>query len=309
MTRVVVCERGFCNHPVLRAEFEARFPDGRLNLANRRLCGAELVDFLRGHEAAIIGAEPIDGPLLDAVPELRIVSKWGVGHNTLDLAAMAARGVRLGITPGVNRLSVAELALSHAIAVLRRVPEANRKLRAGIWERAIGRQLSGATVGLIGCGHVGQAFVRLLVPFGCRLLVYDIRDYPEFYAAHGIEKAGLEDLLRIADVVSLHVPADETTFGMLSAERLALMKTSAVLVNTARGGLVDEAALAVLLRDGCLAGAAFDVFATEPEPDADLLALPNFLATPHAGGSADEALLAMGRAAMDNIAIAEVPAV
>lgn len=138
-------------------------------------------------------------------------------------------------------------------------------------------------------------------PFTCHILAHDIRDYPEFFARHGVESCSLEELLRQADVVTLHVPLDNSTRGMLDARRLAMLKSGAVLVNTAGGGMVDEAALATMLREQRLAAAAFDVFSVEPPTDTELLSLPNFLATPHIGGSAYEAIIAMGRAAIEGL--------
>lgn len=307
MPRIAVCEPAFGRHPVLRAELVATYPDVTFNEEGRILAGDSLIEFLKGHQRAIIGAQAMTDAVFSAVPELTVVSKWGVGRDTIDLDAMARRGVRLGWTAGVNRLSVAELALSFFITLLRHVPAANLEVRGGLWRRRIGRHLSGRTVGIVGCGQIGKEVVRLLVPFGCRILAHDIRDYPAFYAAHGVESVGLEDLLKTAEVVSLHVPFDASTRGMIDAGRLALMRPDAVLVNTARGGIVDEAALKAALSQGRLAAAACDAFATEPPGDADLLALPNFLATPHIGGSAEEAILAMGRAAIAGLADNAVP--
>ncbi|WP_316976134.1 phosphoglycerate dehydrogenase [Shumkonia mesophila] len=307
MMRIAVCEPAFGRHPVLKAELLALYPDATLNEGGRVLAGDALIGFLKGHQGAIVGAQAMNDAVFTAVPELTVVSKWGVGLDTIDLGAMARHGVRLGWTGGVNRLSVAELALSFFISLLRQVPAASRDVRGGLWRRRIGRHLSGRTVGIVGCGHIGKEVVRLLVPFGCRVLAHDIRDYPAFYAAHGVEAVELEDLLKTADVVSLHVPLDATTRGMIDAGRLALMRPDAVLVNTARGGIVDESALREALSGGRLAAAACDAFATEPPTDADLLALPNFLATPHIGGSAEEAILAMGRGAIAGLADNAVP--
>jgi D-3-phosphoglycerate dehydrogenase len=227
-----------------------------------------------------------------------VISKYGVGTDMLDLRAMARRGVRLGWTGGVNRRSVTELALAFMIALLRELPQVDREVSTGTWRNRTGRQLSGRTVGLIGCGHIGKDLAPILRAFDCAVLAHDILDFPEFYAAHQVEPVGLDELLRRADIVSLHVPLDDSTRGMLGAGRLALMRPGALLVNTARGGLVDEPALKRMLQDGRLGGAAFDVFTTEPPEDAELLALPTFLATPHIGGSSEEAILAMGRAAI-----------
>ena len=305
--RVAVCSRSFSQHPVLRAELLEHYALVSFNDQGRRLDGSTLVDFLRGHQKAIVALESIDATVLQQLPDLRVVSKYGVGLDSLDLAALRAHGVRLGWTGGVNRRSVSELAIALAIALLREIPQANREVLSGTWRQRPGGLLSSRTVGIIGCGHVGKDLAVLLRGFGCLLLAHDIRDYAEFYAANGIEPVSLDELLATADVVTLHVPLDATTRGMLSRERLALLKPDAVLINTARGGLVDEAALKHALREGRIAGAAFDVFDSEPPQDPELLSLPSFIATPHIGGSAREAVLAMGRAAITGLDRNELP--
>jgi phosphoglycerate dehydrogenase-like enzyme len=275
-----------------------RYSDVRFNDEGVALRGAGLVEFARGCRKLITALERIDDDFLAAVPEIEVISKYGVGTDMLDQRAMRRRGVRLGLTPGVNKRSVTELALAFMIAVLHEAPQANLQLREGVWKNRRGRELTGRTVGIIGCGNVGKDLTPFLRAFGCAVLANDILDFPEFYAAQQVEPVELNDLLRRSDIVSLHVPLDDSTRNILTAEKLALMKPDAILVNTARGGLVDEAALKAMLIDGRLAGAAFDVFATEPPQDAELLKLPNFIATPHIGGSSDEAVLAMGRAAI-----------
>lgn len=305
--RIAVASRSFSRHPVLRAEMLRRYEHVTFNDAGRSLAGDELAAFLDGHQRAITALERLDDALFARLPMLEVVSKYGVGLDMIDLAAMARRGLRLGWTGGVNRRSVSELALSMMIALLRHVPQSNAEIRAGQWRQIAGRQLSGRTVGIIGCGHVGRDLVGLLAAFGCTILVHDILDQPEFYAAHGLRPVGLETLLREAEIVTLHVPLDESTRSILSAERLALMRPDAILINTARGGLVDEAALKSMLKDKRLAAAGFDVFAVEPPEDAELLALPNLLATGHIGGSSEEAVLAMGMAAIDGLESAVLP--
>ncbi len=305
--RVAVASRSFSRHPVLRAELLARYPNTTFNDAGESLSGEGLIAFLDGHEKAITALEIIDANLLDALPALKVIGKYGVGLDMIDQNAMAERGIALGWTGGVNKRSVSELVISFAVALLRHVPAANAEVRSGTWRQHMGRYLSGRTVGIVGCGHVGKDLVPILNAFGCTVLAHDILDFPDFYSANRVEAVGLEDLLRRADVVTLHLPLDETTRNILTAERLALMCADAILINTARGGLVDEQALKAMLMDGRLAGAAFDVFAVEPPVDAELLSLPNFLATPHIGGSAEEAILAMGRAAIEGLDNNAVP--
>ncbi len=307
MTRVAVTSRSFSRHPVLRGELLARYDNVTFNDQGLALKGNALIDFLKGSERAITALERLDAALFDAVPELRVVSKYGVGIDMIDLAAMAKRNIRLGWTGGVTRRSVSEMVISFAIALFRHIPAANRQVRDGTWRQLIGRQITGKTVGIVGCGHVGKDLAVLLRAFGCRVLAHDILDFPEFHAANQVAPVGLEELLAQSDIVTLHLPLDATTRNIMSAERLALMKADAILINAARGGLVDEVALKSMLMEGRLAGAAFDVFAAEPPDDRELLNLPNFLATPHIGGSAEEAILAMGRAAIDGLETAEVP--
>ena len=299
--RVAVCSRSFSNNPILRAELLERYPDATFNDAGRQLSGESLVEFLRGHQKAITALEVVDAALVSKLPDLQVISKYGVGLDMIDQAALRAHGIRLGWTGGVNKRSVSELVVAFAISMLRQVPAAYRDILAGTWRQRVGGYLTGRTVGIVGCGHVGKDLVPLLRAFGCPVLANDILDFPDFYAAHGVEPVDLESLLRRADVVTLHVPLDASTRGLLSRERLALMKPGAVLINVARGGIVDEPALKEALQAGRLAAAAFDVFAVEPPTDDELLALPNFLATPHIGGSAHEAVLAMGRAAIDGL--------
>lgn len=305
--KIAVAALSFNRNPRLRAELLEKYPAAKFSEAAGVLAGDELIDFLRGHDSVIVGLERIDERVLSELPELRIISKYGVGLDGLDIDAIARRGIRLAWTGGVNRRSVAELTLAFAIALFHRVPECETALRRNEWHKVAGRQLTDKTVGIIGCGFVGQDLVRLLAPFECRILVHDIRDYPEFFATHDVKPTGLHDLLASSDLVTLHVPLDASTRRMIGAVQLAKMRKDAFLINAARGGLVDEAALADALERGQLAGAACDVFEIEPDANPRLLALPNFIGTPHIGGSAVEAQMAMGRAAIDGLETARVP--
>ena len=305
--RVAVCSRSFSKNPILRAELLARYQHVTFNDAGLQFAGDTLVAFLRGHEKAVTALEVIDENVLSQLPELRVIGKYGVGLDMIDLAAMRAHGKRLGWTGGVNRRSVSELVISFAISMLRHLPAANREVLSGVWRQHVGGNLTGRTVGIVGCGHIGKDLVPLLKPFGCAVLAHDILDFPGFYALHGVVPVGLEELLRRSDVVTLHVPLNAGTRGMLNAERLALLKPGSILINIARGGLVDEAELKRLLLTKSIAAAAFDVFEDEPPRDQELLALPNFLATPHIGGSSEEAKLAMGRAAIVGLDVNEIP--
>ncbi len=300
-TPVAVASRSFSRHPVLRQDLLARYDNITFNDLGKSLSGLELIAFLRGHVKAITALEPLDEDVFAALPELKVISKYGVGLDMIDLQAMDRHGVLLGWTGGVNKRSVAEMVIAAAISLLHRVPLANQEVRAGTWRQIRGRQLTGKTVGIIGCGHIGKEVAVLLRGFDCQVLAHDILDFPEFYARYQVTAAGLEELLRQSDIVTLHLPLDHSTRNMLSAERLALMNPEAHLINMARGNLVDEGKLKEMLQQNRLAGAAFDVFAQEPPTDRELLNLPNFLVTPHIGGSTEEAILNMGRAAINGL--------
>ncbi len=305
--RVAVASRSFSRHPVLRAELQALYPDVTFNDAGTSLAGEELAQFLSGHDAVITALEKVDEALLKQLPDLKILSKYGVGYDMVDIAALRRRNIRFGWTGGVNKRSVSELVIASVIALLRHVPRGYREVLDGGWRQLQGRQLTGRTVGIIGCGHVGKDLAILLKAFDCNILANDILDFPEFYAQHGVTPVSLEELLARADVVTLHLPMDLTTANILSAERLALMRPDALLINAARGGLIDEGALVERLKTGKLAGAALDVLAVEPPEDTALVSLPNVLVTPHLGGSSEEAVLAMGRAAIAGLMSARIP--
>ena len=300
-TPIAVTSRSFSRHPVLRAELLARYSDVRFNDEGLSLSGQLLIDFCRGRHKLITALEIIDESFLSALPELRVIGKYGVGTDMIDMQAMTKYGVELGWTGGVNKRSVTELAIAFMISLLRHIPLAYREIRDGVWKNRKGQYLSTRTVGVIGCGHIGKDLIRILKALGSEVLAHDILDFPDFYRENEVEPVSLEELLRRSEVVTLHIPFDDSTRNILSAERLSLMKPGAILINTARGGLVDEEALKNALQEGRLAAAGFDVFSVEPPEDQVLLNLPNFLCTPHIGGSAEEAILAMGRSAIDGL--------
>jgi phosphoglycerate dehydrogenase-like enzyme len=307
LTKVAVCSRSFSRHPVLRAELLSRYRNVTFNDKEVSLNGNSLIEFLRGHDKAITALEIIDDSILSQLPELKVIGKYGVGLDMIDMDAMRRHGKCLGWTGGVNRRSVTELVISFAIALLRHIPEAHREVLDGTWRQHIGGYLTGKTVGIIGCGHIGKDLVSLLQNFGCVILANDIIEQSDYYNENDIESVSLEDLLSRADIVTLHVPLNGSTRQILNEKRLSLMKSSAILINTARGDLIDENHLKKMLINKQLAAAALDVFAVEPPEDTELVSLPNFLVTPHIGGSAEEAILAMGRSAISGLDENAVP--
>lgn len=240
--------------------------------------------------------------LIKRLPNLRVITMHGVGIDQVDVAAATARGIVVTNVPGANAQAVAELTIGLMLAVLRRIPVADRRLRAGDWAggRALGHELCGLTLGLIGLGNIGRRVASLAKAFGMTILGYDpnVTQPPE-----GVMLKDLHSLLSEADIVSLHAPQTPATERMINATTLALMKPTAVLINTARGALVDEQALAEALSSGRLAGAGLDVYAQEPpDPANPLLRLENVVLTPHIGSSTHGALRSIARIAGEDMA-------
>jgi D-3-phosphoglycerate dehydrogenase len=301
---VAVPNPTFARHALLRGELLAEYPNAKLRddpAATSYLGEDALIAFLREAQAdaVVIGLEPLTERVLTEIPTLKVVSKFGAGCDTVDFDAMYRHGVRFGYTPGVNKLDVAELALGFMLNALRLVTPLNGAMRAGRRPRMEqGRRLTGRVVGIHGCGNVGKEVVRLLQPFDCEILACDVVDYPEFYARYGVTAVSFDELLARSEVLTLHLPKTKQTLGLYTADVLAKLRPDCVLINTCRGGIVDEAALKARLKGGALVAACSDVFVTEPADDDELLRLENFLATPHIGAATEPSRLAMGRAAI-----------
>ena len=285
--------------PAMRREVLNVYPDAKLTDGSRRLGEAELIEFLNDCDAAIVGFEPVTDRVLSALPKLKIISKYGNGCESIDFHAMKRHNVRFGYTWGVNKLAVAELTICFMLAGLRWIMPLNLAMRAG--ERPHyrnGRFLTGRVVGIHGCGNIGKEVVRLLAPFGCEILACDIKDYADFYRQHHVTPVSFDELLARSEVLTLHLPKTSLTLGLYSRAVLARLRGDCVLINTCRGGIVDEDALLERLDSGALTAACFDVFAVEPAENDRLLRHPNMLAAPHIGASTEETRLILVRAAV-----------
>ena len=307
MPSVAVTSRSFSRHPELRALVLARYSDAKFNDDGLSLQGKSLIEFLSGYEKAITALEVIDDSILSHLPNLKVISKYGSGLDMIDLHALKKYGVKLDWSGGVNKRSVSELVVSFAIALLHRAVFANSEVKKGKWYQPKGFQLSNCTFGIIGFGHIGKDLVKLLKPFDCKILAHDIRNFKEFYKKNKVKSVGIEELIKKSDVVTLHLPLNESTKNFMNEERLQMLKSNAILINLARGGLIDEDVLKKMLLEKRIAGAALDVFEIEPPIDKELLTMDNVLITPHIGGSTEEAILAMGVAAIDGLDNAKNP--
>ncbi|HEY7729065.1 MAG TPA: hydroxyacid dehydrogenase [Candidatus Eisenbacteria bacterium] len=234
--------------------------------------------------------------LLEGAPRLRWVARAGAGLDNIDVAAAKERGIVVLNIPGANSVAVAELTIGLLLGLLRQIPAADASLRRGAWEKSKfqGRELRGKTIGIVGLGRIGRAVAQRARAFEMTCLACDPLVSLEDARAAGVELLPLAEVLPRADILTLHVPLTPETRGLLGAAEIARMRRGAVLVNAARGGLVDESALHAALVSGALSGAALDVFAVEPPGASPLLSLPNVVATPHLGATTVEAQDAVG---------------
>ncbi len=240
---------------------------------------------------AIRSATKVSGKVLDKARRLKVIGRAGIGVDNVDIAAATARGIIVMNTPFGNSITTAEHAISLMLALARQIPQADASTKAGKWEknRFMGVEIFGKTLGVIGCGNIGSIVADRAIGLKMKVIAYDPYLSAERAVQLGVEKVEFEDLLRRADFITLHTPLTEKTRNIIDAKALAAMKKGVRIVNCARGGLIDEAALAEALKSGHVAGAALDVFLEEPATQNPLFGLPNVVCTPHLGASTTEA--------------------
>ncbi|HET6470144.1 MAG TPA: NAD(P)-dependent oxidoreductase [Geminicoccaceae bacterium] len=292
-SRVLVALASLAERRHLLTPLEAAGFELTQNDLGRAFTEAELVARLPGHFATIAGSEPYNERVLAAAPGLKVIARLGVGHDQIDLAAATRHGVAVAMAFGTNHEPVADHAFALMAALAHRLPEYDRRVRGGGWGSLFHGRLHGTTAGIVGFGRIGRTLAKRCQGFAMQVLVCDPVMDADTVARLGCRLTSLEELLKESDFVSLHAPLTPRTVRMIDARRLALMKPGAFLVNTARGPLIDEAALADALREGRIAGAGLDVFEQEPCRDSPLLALDNVVLTPHVAGSSEWAMGSM----------------
>ena len=272
------------------------------NHTGRTLTEAEMAERIGDVDGLIVGIDPVTRQVIESAGYLRAISKYGVGIDNIDLDAVRKHRIALKTAPGTNAVSVAELTLALILAMSRHLWTSARSVKKGEWKRNQGVELSGKTLGLIGCGHIGREVARRAGCLSMSVIICDPYFHdPGFLAQHDVETVSLDELIDCADFISLHLPLTAETRAIIGRRQLERMKPGAYLINTARGELVDEAALLSTLRSGGIAGAACDVLSNEPPGSHPLLELDNFMLTPHIGGHTREAVLRMAHTATANL--------
>lgn len=298
--KVAVTSPSFSSNPILREELGLLFSNAKYNDTGKNLNDTDLVQFLLDCEAAIVGLEKIDQNVLEQCSNLKVISKYGVGLNNINFDEATLKGVSIVYSSGVNKRSVSELVLGFMLGVSRNIFSSISLVKNGEWIKSGGHELSGKTVGIIGFGNVGQDLATLLKPFDLKILVNDIVPVKEHSDDYLVTSVTLDQLLLESDVITLHVPFDQSTKDLLNASNLSLIKEGALIINTSRGGIINEKDLYMIL-DQKNAYAALDVFLEEPQLNTPLSNHPRVFPTPHIGGNSREAVLAMGRAAIQNL--------
>ena len=289
---IAVASRSFSKNQSLVRSLEAKYSKVIFNNTGKTLQDQELVHFLSSADKAIIGIEQMSAEVLKQLPKLKVISKYGVGINNL----------------GVNKQSVAELALTLTLLSLRKIHRNHTEIVEGTWSQEKGAELFGKTVGLLGFGNIGQKFASLLQSFNCPIIFFDEKIFSNQELLTISKELGLKSdaiqqdklgvVLSQADILSIHLPLLPDTENMISSEELNLLKPSVSIINTARGGIVDETALHAFLSNNTDSFASFDVFSDEPAVDNPLFELPNFFGTSHRSSLTHEGIIAMGLAAI-----------
>ncbi len=262
---------------------------------------SELLPLIGDIDVLISGTEPVTASVLAAAKNLKIIAKHGVGFENIDLQAARERGIPVTLVGGAIVDSVADMTMALLLSMVREVPQGDASVKKGEWKRFVGVELRDKTLGIVGLGQIGKGVCRRAKGFGIQVVAYDTYQDLAFAKSWGVRYLSLPELLASSDIVTLHAPVTPETHHMINADTLASMKTGAYVINTARGELIDEVALADALRQGKLAGAATDVFQKEPPGDNPLLQLRNFIAMPHSAGQTQEGLRRMGDVTADNI--------
>lgn len=299
--KIAVISPLFSRQFELMKELKTTYNDVTYNTDDCLKTKEDIIDFLQGVDGTIVGREVIDDYILSQCPSLKIISRYGVGLDNLDVESMKKHGIAFGWSGGTNSNSVVEITLGFMLSLLRNLHSSTILMKKGIWKVNGGRELSGKTIGLFGFGHISKRVIELLAPFHCNILVYSRTHNLEESQKYGITFASKETLLSECDIISIHLPLTQETNVMFSLKEFQMMNKDAFIINTARGGIIDEEALKVALKKGEISGAALEAFTVEPVRDQELIALPNLICTPHLGGNSQESILNMGYSCLGHL--------
>ncbi|MDP2945233.1 MAG: phosphoglycerate dehydrogenase [Atribacterota bacterium] len=261
----------------------------------------EMLKLIRDVDGIIIGIDELSAEIIEEANKLKVISKYGIGVDNIDINMATNKKIIVTNTPTANVDAVADLAFGLILSLARRIPEADKKTKSGEWEKIIGKSVWEKTIGIIGLGKIGKQVVKRAQGFKMNILVYDLVKDEKFAQSYNIKYVNLEELLQKSDYITIHIPLNDATRGMINYEELEKIKESAFLINTSRGGIVDEEDLYNALRNNKLRGAALDVYNNEPPRKSPLKELDNVIMTPHIGAYTEEAIENMSIQAAQNL--------
>ena len=289
------------HYSALHEDARKYFDEVVVNPYGRVLTEPELRTLWQGADAIIAGNERYPASLLEEAPaSLKVISKHGVGIDNVDQGAAARKGIAVRNVPGANADAVADMTVGLILCALRNISRADRLIRDSRWQRFEGHLSQGKVLGVLGMGSIGKAVIRRAKGFGMSVMAYDPYFDGEFAKTYGVQQASVEEVLRTADIVTLHMPSTQETRNLINARTLGMMRREAILINTARGDLINETDLYAALKERRIASAALDVYCQEPCLDSPLFELDNIIFSPHAAGNTVETTLLMGTKALEN---------
>jgi D-3-phosphoglycerate dehydrogenase len=271
------------------------------NPSGKPLTEQELIPLLEDCDGYIAGLDFVTAGVVKSCKKLKVISRYGAGVDRVDIDAASRRGIAVCNTPGVNAEAVADLAFGLILCVARRIPALDRLIKEGKWTRSIGIELAGKTIGILGLGAIGKAVAKRALGFSMRVLAFDPYMDEAYAHANGIETANFGDTVKNADILSLHLPLNDKTRHVINAEVMRGMKQGTIIINAARGGLIDEQAVCELLKSGHLGGLGLDAYEEEPPTASPLFEMDNVVATPHTGAHTREATANMAELAVSNL--------
>jgi D-3-phosphoglycerate dehydrogenase len=271
------------------------------NTKGKPLTEDELIAALKGCDGCIAGLDPFSRKVIESTDKLKVISRYGTGIDNVDIQSAKEKGIIVCRTPGVNSQAVAELTFTMMLCLARQVPMLDRKTREGHWVRSVGIELHEKTIGILGLGAVGKKTARIAAGFSMKVLACDPNMDAGYAKDNGIQPVDFDTLLRESDFLSLHLPLNSDTRHIISNEAMRRMKKGAIIINTARGGLIDEAAACDLIKSGHLDGLGLDVYEEEPPQNSPLFGLENVVFTPHTAAHTTEATAGMASMSVENL--------
>ena len=292
---ISICSRTFYKNLELRTELEKLFQNIKFNKSSKTLEGKSLVNFLNDSEITLVGLEKMNQKILNQLPNLKTIVKYGVGLDKIDLKYLKKNKINFFHFPGFNKRSVSELVLSFMLSISRNLIELNSLAKKNSWTQLMGNNLSEKKIGIIGCGFIGKDLINLLKPFNCKIYVNDIINIDDCLIGNKIMLKKKKDIFLECDFISIHIPFNKKNKNLINKKYLQLMKPTASLINTSRGGIVDEEYLHKILKNKSIRSAYFDVLNVEPpKKNSKILKLKNFFISPHIGGSTKESIMKGG---------------